>query len=272
MDKRAVESIEGMAIAAHGNIIPDQLHGRITVMPNDFKSIDLEPFHRQRDRFRGVYVTSSVVDYASYVNTECEESPHQTFICADDMTAVSYINLGCKDHPGHGDWQAQVELERTPEYLAIQSLCNNAPHTQRDLIHFIEDWADCIQAIDQSGEPMKPEKAIAALRKITIESTSSTETEDGDFKGSKSRFDTVEAKSNIGLPAAFTFTCAPYKELPPHQFMIRLSIRTGGEKTAINVRMVKQQQHKQLMAEQFQKVIFEQLNDTGSVLIGTFNP
>ncbi len=61
--------------------------------------INLEKFNLNRFRFRGALSTASIDDFTRYSKDLADEGT-RCFIDADNMRAVSVLNLGTIDEPG----------------------------------------------------------------------------------------------------------------------------------------------------------------------------
>lgn len=151
--------------------------------------------------------TQSITDFVQYIKTK---GNGEGFINAENLSAKIFFNLGTTESPGHGDWTATLTLNATAAYKALLDI-DGKTLNQRKLIDFLEDWAPLLSATSQESLDELPlTTAINAIRKLTIKKTSESESTQGEFNTSRSKFDDIEAKSAIGLPIGFTFRTQPY--------------------------------------------------------------
>ncbi len=113
-------------------------------------------------------------------------------------------------------------------------------------------------------------KAIAAIRKLSIESMRKLESSEQSLSASKSAFESVQATSAEPIPTTIYFDCEPYYGLESRQFVLRLGVLTGGDKPAINLRVVKQELHDEEMANEFADLARDALGSALPVLIGAY--
>ena len=241
----------------------------LTALPSDFKVHDLEQYLPQRRRARGTMSTESVEDFAYYFQNHVDRGA--VFVDKDAMKAVGILNLGNPEHgPGHADDKAVLTLKSLAAYDALRKVANGQAQTQQAVAEWMEDWVDLIRCF-HDGESITTAKGVAAVRAITIEAARKVESEEGQLSASKSAFESVKASSKHTLPTHIYFDTEPYMGLKERTFVLRLGILTTGDKTAINLRIVKMEEHQQEMAEEFAAIVAKSLETTGyPVLIGTY--
>lgn len=263
-------SIVEMAAAVHAAFND---HGIVTV-PDKYTLKDLEKFMPARRRQRGTMNTNSIPDFAGYTQKH-KEAGCTVFVNPDNMAARAVLNLGTQDHPGHCDNTAVVTLEKTAAFLAL--LSHTAQHVnlkQSQMAEFLEDWSDEITCYNNEGEenayiPMH--KAIAAVRKLTIESMQKLESEAKQLSASKSTFESVAATSTETIPTILHFATVPYHGLDARTFDVRLGINTGGPVPTIGLRIIKMEEHDEQMAFEFAQLVRNALTDEAlPVLIGSY--
>lgn len=269
IDQAAIKELtKADAITAADKAITGQVE-TLVALPNDFKIHDLENYLFARRRARGTMQTSIVADFAQYAATHKEDGA-SVFVEAVSMTAIAVLNLGTPAEPGHADNRAQLQLKKTAAYLAMNHHASGQAHKQSAIAEFLEDWADHITCFNDEGEIGKP-KAIAAIRKVTIEAMRKIESSDQNLSASKSAFESVQATSSDPLPTLIYFRCIPYAGLSERQFVMRLGVQTGGDKPAIILRVIKAELHAEEMANELAGLTRQALNNAMPVLIGEYS-
>lgn len=264
--KEALQLVLANAIAAAGTRITGSA-GAMAVVPEGFKLQSLERLEAHRNRFRGALSTSSLADFATYVNDRADEQT-RGFVDKDSMSCRVIFNLGDTDLAGHADDTATLALQPTAAYAALQGIAGQRL-SQKDLAEWMEDWRDFIKAITPDDQEMNLVQAIAAVRNITIKATAERTSVEGNFNSARSAMDQVEAASQDTLPGSLIFTCPPYDGLPLHNFVLRLSVLTGEAKPVIKPRWVAEQQVREEIAQEFKDLLGAEITST-DLTIGTF--
>lgn len=268
-DKEAIDTLQqGAAIKQASDAILAVTDAGMVALPGDFKTHDLENIMAFRRRARGVMSTHALADFADYTQKHAEDGA-TVFVDADEMSATSVLNLGTSEDPGHTDNRAKVQLRKTAAYAAMKSHANGAGLPQAKVAEFLEDWAEHIKCFNDAGN-ITPPKAIAAIRKLTIESMRKIETSEQSLSASKSAFESIQATSADPIPTIIYFDCEPYFGLQSRQFTLRLGVQTGGDKPAITLRIVKQELHDEEMANEFAGLARAALGESLPVLIGKY--
>jgi uncharacterized protein YfdQ (DUF2303 family) len=219
----------------------------VIALPDRYSTHDLEKFLPLRRRARGRMSTTAMRDFVAY--SLIHREPGATiFIDANKMRAVGVLNLGQPDAAGHADNQAVLELEQTAAYKALRQACSGHK-SQATLAEFLEDWPDAVQAFAGTEQLAAP-KAIAAIRKITIESLRKLESEEQQLSATRSAFESVAATSTEKLPTHLYFNCVPYAGLSERQFVLRLQIHTGDKAPSLSLRMANEELHAEQMAQE----------------------
>lgn len=239
----------------------------IVALPSDYKLSDLEQYLPARRRARGTMSTSLLESFAKYVKDQAEAT--SVFVDADKLKVVAVLNLGTPDQPGHADNLAALELKKTAAYTALTGTATGFCHAQKTIAEFLEDWVDCVQCFDDAGE-IKTSKAVAAVRKITIESMRKMESEEQSLGATKSAFESVQASSKEPLPAIIYFKCEPYAGLEQRQFVLRLGVLTGESVPKVNLRIIKAEQHQEEMAQELAVKTRDALGDDFAVMLGNY--
>lgn len=270
-DKEAIQEItHASGIYEAGNAIKQSFadNRAVLALPDNFNTIDLEQYQNNRRRMRGVMSTHALSDFATYV-TKNAENGAAVFVDADEMSATAVLNLGEPDAPGHTDNRAKVQLKKTAAYTALKAHASGQALSQTKAAEFLEDWPGEIRCFNDQGNITQP-KAIAAIRKLTIESMKKLESSEQSLSASKSAFEQVQATSADPIPTTIYFTCEPYFGLESRQFVLRLGVLTGGDKTSISLRIVKQELYDEEMANEFADLAREALGAELPVLIGNY--
>jgi len=267
MDESAIKLIQQTAVDADSDRMPSEFACRLVALPDNYEVHDLEKYMSGRERFRGTYATQSISDFVAYVKARKGEG----YIDADKHQAVVFFNLGTNDEPGHADHRAVLTLKPTAAFNAMLK-ADGAKADQRSTIDWLEDWAGNLRAITQDGAEMAASLAISAVRSVTVEAKKSSEHTQGDFNVAKSTLEQVEASSRVGLPAGFEFTCEPYLGLPSRSFFLRLSVNTGGDKPMLALRIVRREAQEEAIAQDFKRVLLNEVGEDAALTIGTFTP
>jgi uncharacterized protein YfdQ (DUF2303 family) len=269
MDHTAIKQIQqGAGIEQAAASIEGGLAGNgITALPSDYKQHDLETFMPTRRRARGVMCTSAGPDFAQYVVAHAEEGAC-VFVDADEMQAVAVLNMGTPGNPGHTDNRAKLVLKRTAAYGALRQIAGNGVSQQR-AAEFLEDWAEHIKCFNDEGF-VTPSKAIAAIRKLSIETMRKLESSEQSLSASKSAFESIQATSADPIPTTIYFKCEPYHGLTEREFVLRLGVLTGGDKPTIILRVVKQELHDEEMATEFAERVRGVLGADIPVMLGEY--
>lgn len=272
MDKTAIQEIaQAQAVTASGTEIGNGMASRkgAVALPNDFTLHDLEKYLPNRRRIRGHMHTSVIADFAVYA-AENKEEGAAVFIDPKTMSATAVLNLGTPASPGHCDNTAELSPERTAAYKAIRAIAGNGAVNQTVSAEFLEDWTDIIKCF-KDGEQVPNNKAIAAVRSITIEALRKVAVEEQQLSASRSAFEKISASSDTApIPTEIRFTCVPYKDLPERTFVMRLGILTS-EKPTLTLRIIKIEEHEEQMAGELAGLIAEAIKTDMPVLIGKYS-
>ena len=244
LDATAINQIHALISAQGVNEIISKIGADAVALPENFRIHDLEKFNLNRFRFRGALSTASIDDFTRYSKDLADEGT-RCFIDADNMRAVSVLNLGTIDEPGHADNTATLKLKKTAPFSALLGF-------------------------DANGDAIQATKAAAAVRKITIEANQTADFEDNDFSGKRSLMESVEAKTKDIMPVAFEFKCVPFEGLKERPFKLRLSIITG-DRPVLVLRIIQLEAVQEEMANEFRDLLVEKFKDSKvETFIGTF--
>lgn len=258
---------QSAAITEANHEVP--VHG-LTALPNDFQLHDLERHLETRRRARGTFATPFVKSFCDYTKRHAEAGA-TVFVDPGTLGAKAILNMGTPEAPGHTDNHAALTLVKTTPYLALSQIANGAGQSQRSVAEFLEDWQHLIQCFAETAE-VKAHQAIAAVRRITIESMRKLESEEQSLSATRSALESVTASSKEPIPTVIYFRCKPYAELAERLFVLRLGILTGDKAPTISLRIVKHEEHAEAMCEELAGAIAASLTtDTPlPVVIGTY--
>ena len=267
LTKDAIQLITDNALQATGKKL--ETFVPTVVLPDSASIIDLERFQAGRSRFRGTYSTHSLEDFSAYV-IERASTGARGFIDQDAMSCILLFNLGTANAPGHADDRSILKLKPTAGYTAAQQIGGRGI-SQKDLSDWIEDWHQYLTPVDEAGDPIPVAKAIAAVRTITIKTSSESETTVGDTSASRSAMDQIEARSKETLPVALQFRTIPYEGLTEQQITLRLSVITSGSLPVLKLRWVGEEVQREDIAQEFKSVLQVKIGEAAALSLGAFD-
>lgn len=271
MDKSAIVQIQESAN------IPEMLNQLVgsqiplAALPGrdgDFSISSLEKYQENLSRFRGKFETKCIPDFIDYV-TKHKGDGVRCFINQETMSAKTIFDLGTVEKPLHKEHTTVLTLKKTAAFKAMMS-GEGESLTQNDLIEFMEDWSDNIQAISTTGEEVPIAKAIDSIRSIEIKNTNSVESVQEEFSQHMSAMEKVEMQNRDVQVRILKFKCIPYEGLTDRDFELRISITTT-RGIGMKYRMVAKEEVEEQIATEFKDLIKEQLEETKvETFIGTF--
>ncbi|EKN4705010.1 YfdQ family protein [Yersinia ruckeri] len=270
LNSSAIQEIRNMAMTT---LVEEKLSSAdcLTIaLPDNVAIHSLEKFQNGRFRFRGNLKTNSIDEYVKYSSGYAGNGV-RCFIDADDMSAKTVFNLGTLEEPGHADNTANLSLKKTAPFRELLAI-DGQKRRQKELAEWLEDWREYLMAFDADGNILDIRQAVGAVRRITIESTSSADHEDNDFSGKRSIMETVEAKSKDIMPAGFEFKCVPYEGLGERRFKLRYSILTGGDVPVLVLRIVQLEGEQEKIAQEFRDLLISKFTGIEiETFIGNFS-
>ncbi|MBN8431839.1 DUF2303 family protein [Microbulbifer salipaludis] len=272
MDATAIEHIQQNGPAAEASVRLRSQGLSAVIVPKNCDIQNIEHLQEHRNRFRAELKTNSLEDFVAYyhANEIDMEGSTQVFVQPESMTAKAIFNLYELDgEPGHGDHTASLCEVKTAPFKSLLKI-DGTRMSQKDFAEWMEDWRDHLKATDSQGEELNLTKAIAAIRRITIEATAKSDTEVRSFGASRSAMESIEAKSEDQLPAFLEFTCNPYKDLGQRTFQLRVGILTGEKQPVLVARIIKLEEHEETMAFEFKGLINAALPDGAPIYLGAF--
>lgn len=237
--------------------------------PSDFTRHDLEKLQPNRRRARGAMNTSDIEAFATY-SEEHAEAGATVFIDADAMSARAVLNLGTSEEPGHADNVGVLKLKQTAAYTALLATANGRQLSQQSAAEFLEDWAEEVECFGESSGALNHGAAVAALRKLTIDTARKVESTVGQLSASLSAMEQVKASSDNPVPTTIYFQCVPFHGLASRLFVLRLAIHTAGDKPMLSLRIKNLEGHQEQMAKEFAENVREAIPGEIPVVIGTY--
>lgn len=242
------QAIENAAAATAGALATFTNDTRAALaLPSDFTVHDLEKYLPTRRRLRGSMQTPVAGSFAEYV-IRCAESGATVFVDPKTLTATAVLNLGTPEAPGHADNLAHFAPPKMAAFAALLATATGAAMPQQRAAEWMEDWQDLLICLDAEGKQIQTSRAIAAVRRITIEAMSKRESEAQQLRATTSTFEDIQAKSSEPLPSRIEVKCVPLPGLPVRTFSVRFGILTGEKTPGIVLRIVKLEEHLEQMA------------------------
>lgn len=247
----------------------------IAVLPDDFKTKDLEAYLPERRRARNSFATGYVADFAKYVNTH-KEAGCSIYVNADAMSATAVLNQGSPEHPGHCDNKATVKLQKLALFSDILKLCEGGAISQRTFAQWIEERKEATKALDADQAELALTSVVTGIRSVTIERASSASNSVQALSAERSEMESVMAKAKDEkdkLPTYLKFNTKPYKELAEREFFVQVNLITSGREPSFSFSLWGIEQHFEEMAEQFAALTTTAFADEGAppVLIGSLS-
>lgn len=234
----------------------------------------LEQFHRNRNRFRGIYRTNSTGDFVRYV--EGRKGKPRGFIDAEKIDALScsvLFNLGDEKEPGHADDIAILKPKALAAFTAVQKV-NGQKMTQQQCIDWIEDWSHVLTATGTDGAYMSMAAAVAGIRHMKLVQKGERKSSVDNMSAARSAMEEIEAKSETTMPCYLTVRTEPFDRFKPRSFLLRVGVLTGGNDGAFTLVLRWQQQEHQCeeIAQEFKELLVSELGGlSDSLVVGTFD-
>lgn len=274
MDASLINAIGALALSAND---ANKLATPTPAIVLGNQVVSLENLQDGRSRFRGGLKTNSLADFVAYVKRDHgidKALQPQTYIDASNLSASAFFNLGNHQNPGHADHTAQLKLDQTAAYRALIA-ADGKRIDQKALAEWIEEWAKQIDVADENGEPLSLSLAIGAIRSVKVKATAESTTTVGNFAQSRTAMEDIEARASglANLPARLTFRFTPALGLSDQSADLRISlIANPEEKPTFALRWIGREQVVEAIAQDFKRVLFDEVGDAALLTIGTFTP
>ena len=262
MDKSAIVQIQETATSKALN---EYVRTDVPTMfaPKDFALHNLDKFQHFLSRFTGSFQTNNIYDFVKYAEKYCkvyegEGNDVQVFINDEAMSAKTVFDIGTTTAPLHQEHTSRLTLKKTSAFIAANDIVEHKL-SQLGLSDFLEDWSNCIQVLDENGEPLSLNVAITGVRKISIERAREMQSEVGDFSNSASVSERVEAKERQAMPATILFTCNPYSGLKERQLILRVALLTSRDTPTFALRIIGLEELKESLVDEFRQLLEKEL-------------
>lgn len=269
------ESAVAAALAVDSSLLDYEVlcgHNVALVNPSA-KILDLEKYDGGRSRKRGTFTTTDFGSFGDYIEHNASLEHTSIFINKDQMQAVAILNFnedGFKQ--GHLDHNAQLNAERTVMFKKLVSMHDMGRCKQKVFAEFLEDWGHKVIARDADGNEIENAKAINAVRNMRIDESAQTDSHAGNYRETRSRLESVEAKSIDGaLPAYFTVNDECYQGIPARNIKLRLGISNDDGQPVFKLEIIGLQILRDDLAKDFAEIIEHGLEENVAVVIGQFS-
>lgn len=242
----------------------------VTALHMDMQVKDLETYLPHRRRQRGTFATAYVEPFCQYAQAHADKGA-TVFVDASEMTAHAALDLGSIEAPGHVDHHARLQLKRTAAFDALLQFSGRA-HAQKDVAEFFEDWAPHVSLeFFHGGESITIGQALAAVRRITIESARKVDSEEQQLSANRTAFESVQATSKDPLPTTIYVRTKAYPDLGERLFVLRLSILTDGTTPRLSLRIQNPEQHTEEMGRELSELVSKTIGGALPVLLGKYS-
>ncbi len=238
------------------------------VLPSNLSIKDVEPYLEAPSRFRGIFSTDSISEFARY----CKDfSAQKCFVSSDKLFARAHFDLGAPGEPEHNTHKAELELDFDQTWQLMTTV-DRQRHSQRNIAEFLEDHQNNLVAVGVDSEtPLSMTAAVAAIRKITIERVRNVSNEARQLGHTQSEFERIDAKSDDLMPGYFTFKGQPHMELSEREILFRLAFHMVGDNSfQLSLNAVKLPQLLEEIQIEFKEKLVEVLPEETGTYIGRF--
>lgn len=232
-------------------------------LPEHFKVHDLESHQATRRRMRGNYTTRSMGEFVRYVEIYGRSYESCVFVNAQEMSARAVLNLGTPEAPGHADNIATLALQKTTAYEALLRLTNGA-RRQQSVAEFCEDWSQHVtmQFFGEDDAEITARQAVAAVRRLTIETARKVESDVQQLSASLSAFESVKASSKDTIPTRIYFRCNPYADLSERLFVLRMGVTSDDKGPVLTLRIQNAERHEEEMGQELAALVRQGVEDS----------
>lgn len=270
IEKTAIQHLQKSAnmLELEEKLQSKDTNSTLMLVPEGFNIQDLEKHMLLRDSYRFSFNTKSIKDFVEY-SQEFDQEGAKCFVDSDRMSAEVIFDIGTEEAPAHQRNKAGLSLDKSSAFKKILNI--HGDHmVQREASDFIEDFSEFMVIATDSGESMTTAQAANAINKITIESARSMSSEIGDFSSNLSAMEREEVKGAEKFPSKIKFTCVPYLGLDAREFVLKVSVLTGGERPKLSFRIMQLEPQQEDIAEEFKENLVEKFKDCDlKTFIGT---
>lgn len=240
------------------------------VLPDNMNLESLEKFLPAPVRFREKYSTSHLEAFCAYVIEMVDDQcNYNCFVNPEQMNAVIAFDAGTPMAPGFGEHRAKLALRATPQFSALREACDR-PMRQEDFAQWLEDWRDCITALDNDENVLDFRQVVQAVRKFTVNATGNLSHETEHMRSSKSALSRVEVENREKLPVYLNYVCAPYDGLSLTHIPVRMRVSNLDDEPKFMINMVSRSKLEFEIGSDFSQILESDLDAKNiDVLIGS---
>lgn len=267
------ESAVAAALAADSSLLNIQaVNEEIALMNPNARVLNLEQYKQGRLRKRGMFTTTDIDSFADYIEINAQPEHISVFIDKNQMQAAAILNFDADAfEQGHLDHRAVLNAERTVMFKKLVGMHDMGRCNQKVFAEFLEDWGHKVVARDADGNEIENAKAINAVRNMRIDESAQTDSHAGNYRETRSRLESVEAKSIDGaLPAYFTVNDECYQGIPARNLALRLGISNDDGQPIFKLEIKALQSVRDELAKEFADIVATRMFDGVSVCIGQF--
>jgi uncharacterized protein YfdQ (DUF2303 family) len=267
------ESAVAASLAADSSLLKNELINPHTALINpSVRILDLEQFDAGRHRKRGTFGTQDIDSFADYIEINAQPEHISVFVDKNQMRAVAILNFDADDfEQGCLDHKAVLDAERTVMFKKLVAMHDMGRCNQKVFAEFLEDWGHKVIARDGDGNEIENAKAINAVRSMRIDESAQTDSHAGNYRESRSRLESVEAKSMDGaLPAYFSVNDECYQGIPARNLALRLGISNDDGQPVFKLEIKALQSVRDELAKEFADIVAGRMFDGVSICIGQF--
>lgn len=268
MTKEAIQHIQDSAAAPE---VMAELNRKaekpVMVIPESMRIESLERYMECASHYRMLYTAKTIKDFLNYGKEYGDNSI--CFVDPDTMTAMTVFDIGTIEKPGHRWHKSTLALTKTAAY---RTLCKTVAVgvSQKSAADFIEEWSDHIVVRDSGGVDISVQDAVNTIRDLTIDSARKFNSVVGDFSDEKSLMERIEMFGKGSLPATIIFYCAPYHGLSERGIVLRVRMKTDGEKPLLTFKIIREDTLREDVCEEFKDIIVEGFDGAGvTTYLGT---
>lgn len=242
----------------------------VALINSKARVVDLEQYQMRRSRVRGQFHSSDIGSFNNYVSNNAEPEEVRIFVDDAAMSAIAILNFKVEGQQGHLDHKALLNAKKTVVFDTLYRMNMNRCNQKR-FAEFLEDWGHIVIARDSEDNVIANSRAVSAIRNMRIDESAQTDSHTGNYRESRSRLESVEAKSIDGaLPAYFTVKDECYQGLTERNLKLRLSIGQDAGKPEFKLEIVSLQILKDELTKEFAAIVEESFEGACDVLIGSF--
>lgn len=281
IDKPMLEKLIRDSVASQAqDLIDNHTTAHVALVPDGFEIVSLDKYREHPFRKRGLFATSSMIDFRNYIQREVEhmladsdEIAPAVFINEQSYRAEALLDYGLNNLPGHCEHSAKFIISFNEEFKLIKG-ANRDWKKQLDFVNFLDDLSPYIDSlIDSEGNKIELSDAFRALRKLKFSATAETQIEETDYAKRQTGLAAIEVKSGHeqNLPARVIFALHPSPDLELMNIEARLRIRKTGDDVMICMEIIMLEKFLQSMMQAFRDKVVAQLDGIGvDVYVGEY--